>query len=312
VTFLRERKGVSGVISGVFLVGVAVMVFNVLAWQFFQYDAYRQTTLERDQREWERFNERIVISETGYGTYLRFKVSNIGAVAAHIVEIWLNDTTTSTPRHYSLANHITSNCSAWIGSGAERWIYTTIPLTVCNTYDLRIATERGNTCIVLKFTPSGGGAPSGNQNVPFVFPFRYGDWQYSTAGTDTTPPSENDESWTAAWELSDGLGGTKGPWFRIKLRNAVGSDVRILSKSHINFVASSGSSAMQSKASSDVYTEVNIPSGEEVWVVFKKASLNNIPDNMVYYVFLAVFYRPINPTGEEQGTMVAVLSVFVY
>ena len=305
----------SGIISGVFLVAVAVMIFNVLAWQFFQYDVYRQIAVERDQREWERFNERVIISDylnVGSASYLRLSIHNIGSAPAHIVTVYLNDTTANIPRALVLANYITSNCSTWITPGTEKWINTTISLTSGNLYDLKIATERGNIGVYLELVGGEGGqGPIGNQNVPFVFPFRYGDWQYSTAGSDTTPPGESDPSWTAAWELTDGLGGAKGPWFRIKLKNYVGSDVRILSQSHINFVASSGSSAMQSKASSDAYAEVYIPSKKENWIVFKRASLNNIPVDMVYYIFVSIFYQPVNPPGPKQGSIVAVLSVYV-
>mgnify|MGYP001036217598 CR=1 FL=1 len=118
MTFLRKRKGVSGVISGVFLVAIAVMIFNVLAWQFFQYDAYHRTALERDQREWERFNERIEITDVGYGSYLRFKVRNMGGVTARIVTVYLNDISSNIPRTLVLANYITS-CLLYTSDAAD-------------------------------------------------------------------------------------------------------------------------------------------------------------------------------------------------
>jgi len=325
VTFLRERKGVSGVISGVFLVGVAVMVFNVLAWQFFQYDAYRQTTLERDQREWERFNERIVISETGYGTYLRFKVSNIGAVAAHIVEIWLNDTTTSTPRHYSLANHITSNCSAWIGSGAERWIYTTIPLTVGDAYDLKIGTERGNIGTTFKFASTM--TPTAGQVSPFTFSFAAGDFQY------VYYPANNWNSPLGAWIINQGK--DKKAVFRLKLTNGYQSTAKLHSSCVLNWLQIPIVSPGQQGAphvtyrcyilkpestpyNPQAYTSYSqtIGPGEAAFFYFGAYSeggndLQTLSDgaNGDYHIFVAIFYKVDgDPTGVIYGATVAIIA----
>jgi len=309
VNLLRKRRGVSGIISGVFLVAVAVMVFNVLAWQFFQYDAYRRIALERDQREWERLTERIMISDVGYGSYLRFKVFNTGAVTAHIVEIWLNDTTTGTPRHLSLANYITSNCTAWIASGAERWIYTMISLTSGHSYRLKISTERGNIAVALQFYNEP--TPTGVQYMPFTFSFGYNDFQYanSTAPYQDNPPPESSDKWSAAWELKKAYG---SPWFRIKLRNGADTDVQIETRSHINFVTSTKTS-VESKANADSYEVVDIPKEQEKWIVFKKANIGNIPNDSVpatFYVHVAVFYHP-SPSGSSRGTTVAILSVYI-
>ena len=324
MTFLRERKGVSGVISGVFLVGVTVMVFNVLAWQFFQYDAYRQTTLERDQREWERFNERIVISETGYGTYLRFKVSNIGAVAAHIVEIWLNDTTTNVPRHYSLANYITSNCSAWIGSGAERWIYTTIPLTVGDTYDLKIGTERGNIGIMPKFLSSL--IPSGGQVSPFTFSFAAADFQY-IYGSQTWSNARG------AWIINQGSGSFVV--FRLKLTNGYQSTARLQTSSVLNWLQIPPGKINPGQGASPHITyrcfilqKDSIPSNPQKFTsqsigpsesdffyfgsdVEADKTLNALTSgaNGDYHIFVAIFFTiDGDPTGTVYGATVAIIA----
>lgn len=250
-----------------------------------------------------------MITGIGNGSYLHFRVFNNGAVTARIVEIWLNDTTTNTPRHLSLANYITSNCSAWIGSGVERWMYTTISLISDHTYDMKIATERGNIAIAPRFKTTSESTPTGYQPVPFTFAFGFNDFQYSTAGG-ATPPPENDPSWQPAWELDQDFGWT---WFRIKLKNTAGSDVQIETRSHLNFVTSTKPS-VESKANGDAYQTVDIPLGEERWIVFQKIDLGRIPDADcpgTFYLFFALFYHPINPTGPSRGTCVAVLSVYI-
>lgn len=300
VNLLRKRRGVSGIISGVFLVAVAVMVFNVLAWQFFQSDAYNRIFQERQQREWERYNERIEISNVDYGFgYLRFKVSNPGAVAAHIVEIWLNDTTTNTPRHLSLSNYLTSNCSAWISSGAERWMNTTILLTYGHEYSLKIATERGNIAVAPNLKPTTE-TPTGYQPVPLTFGFAYDDYQYNTV------PDIGDPNWMRAWVFTVPGGNL---YFRIKLKNTAGGDIVIETRSHINFVISSGSSAMQSKANSPLLNPVTLTEGSEGWLVYAAIPSTKFEQGtMQYYAFFAIFYHYTSRPTETLGTMVAVLA----
>jgi len=307
LTLLRKKKGVSGIISGVFLVALTVMIFGALSWQFFRGDQYNQIMLERQQREWERYNERIAITDTGYSKYLRFKVSNIGGVTAHIVTIYLNDTTSNIPRALTLEDYITSNCSAWISSGSDAWVYTTILLTPNHVYDLKITTERGNMGILLK-VKAGGEGPTGNQPVPFVFAFGFNDWQYSLA-PGTTPPQEDDQSWAAAWYLKQSM----NAWFRIKLKNTSGKDVQLETKTHLNLV-NAGKSPLETQANNEAYQTVDVLLGEEKWVVFKRTDLKNIPDQNLpscFYVFIALYYHPINPTEDSRGAAVTVLSVYI-
>jgi len=297
VSFLRKRRGVSGIISGLFLVAVAVMVFNVLAWQFFQYDAYHRIALERDQREWERFNERILISDVGSGSYLRFEISNIGGVAAHIVTVYLNDTTANVPQSFGLNDYITSNCSAWVGSGAKRWIYTTIPLVFGNVYDLKVTTERGNMGIVLKFKASGSETPEGTQFVPFTFSFRPEDYQWS---------SYIGGPWNNAWVFT---ASGSNVYFRVKVKNTAGGTVVVETRSHVNIVITSGASAMQSKANAALTSAVELAEGSEGWLVFGPIDKNKFDQGTFqYYNFFAVFYHYLSQPSVTLGTTVAILA----
>jgi len=217
VSFLRKRRGVSGIISGVFLVSVAVMIFNILAWQFFQYDAYHRTVLERDQREWERYNERLLIMEVITGTSnLNFTVRNYGAVTVHIVDLFLECLINGTNKYYSL--------DIWIGSGTTKRVIGP-PIEPGLVYDFRIGTERGNV-----FAPSGQyivnePQPMGGQSTPFTLSFLTNSFQYIRKG----------ETWSnnakPAWYITS----EKGSYivFRLNITNMYQSDVRLLSGCHL-------------------------------------------------------------------------------
>jgi len=308
MAFLGKRKGVSGIISGVFLVAVAVMIFNVLAWQFFQYDAYRQIAVERDQREWERFNERVIISDylnMGNASYLRLSIHNIGSVSAHIVTVYLNDTTANIPRALVLSNYITPNCSAWIPAGEEKWINTTISLRSGHRYDLKIATERGNIGVYLKLVggEEGGRTPQGTQPVPFVFSFRPEDWQYAQS---TSGP------WSNAWLINPLPGGGSDPiYFRLKIKNTAGGAVQIATITHLNFMTTSGSNNnMVSKANTGLPNSLNLADNEEGWLVFSSIPRNSFESSLTYYyVLVAIFFQYTNPPSGILGTNMGILAV---
>ena len=293
MNLLRKRRGVSGIISGVFLVAVAVMVFNVLAWQFFQQDAYNRIEQEVRQREWERLSERIEISETGSGSYLRFKVSNIGGVTAHIVTVYLNDTTANSPKSYVLKDYITANCSAWISSAAERWIYTTIPLTADHVYALQISTERGNLAVAQKFNPTQTLTPGGYQPMPFIFGFGYNDFQYSATG----PPQGYD--WKPAWIVR---GAPIKPWFRIFLNNTYAKAVKIVSISCLDAYENDN----WGKRAYPLQSELIIEAKSGQWVIFNPS--NDALGQGQYYVFVLVYYHFTDNPSQIFGSSVAVLA----
>ena len=311
MNFTHRKRGISGIISGIFMVVVSMLAFSTFYWQYVQQDHYNQVVLNRMQREWERFNERVEISDTAMsGSYLRFKVRNTGGVTAHIVTVYLNDTTANTARDLILANCITSNCSAYIGPGTERWVYTTIPITPGDTYDLKVATERGNVGIVSRFT-AGQQGPTGTQMVPFTVSFLADDFQYNTVQNPDAP------GWQGAWVFT---APSQDIWFRIKLRNTSGREVVIETRCHLNVVTSqdqgggpSGGKAFESKAfCTSSNTPVTIQKDTEQWVVFGSIPSNKWWNGVYqYYVFIAIYYHNTNPLGPTLGATVGLLAIEV-
>jgi len=87
------RRAVSGAISGMFVVLIFVAAVSALLAYNTSLDRYNQAVSERNLMEWERLNEKIVISAAERveedGT-LNATIQNIGAVTAHLVSLWLS------------------------------------------------------------------------------------------------------------------------------------------------------------------------------------------------------------------------------
>ncbi|MGC8849802.1 MAG: hypothetical protein ACP5QI_04945, partial [Candidatus Bathyarchaeia archaeon] len=85
------RRAVSGAITGMFVVLIFVAAISALLAYNTSQDKYNQAVSERNQREWERLNEKITIpaaERLDDGT-LNATIQNIGAVTAHLVSLWL-------------------------------------------------------------------------------------------------------------------------------------------------------------------------------------------------------------------------------
>lgn len=293
MSLLRKRRGVSGIISGVFLVAVAVMIFNVLAWQFFQADAYNRLQQERQQREWERSNERLIVylPESGISK-LNFTVRNAGAVSAHIVDLFFVFKN-GTSLYYPL--------DIWIAPGRTKIIADVGPkLITTDVYFFQIGTERGN---VFAPIPTGSGGisnepkPGQGQAMPFVFPFGYNDFQFST----------NNVTWQPAWtQMQSGT----YPYFKIYLNNTYSKnvivkvdDTRISLYPDLDFM-----SEVVAKTKIDWYIAAN--SGR--WIFYDKTG-SKLPGAFKshLFVFLQVFYCFADKQTEIYGTTVAVLAVYL-
>jgi len=323
VTFLRKRKGVSGVISGVFLVAVAVMIFNVLAWQFFQADSHNHLVREAQQREWERFNERLAIVNVELGTvYLNFTVKNYGAVAAHVVDLFVKFSN-GTYQAYTFPD-----VNTWISPGNTTRIIGPNKLKLQSTdiYDFQIGTERGNL-----FSPGQAPIinklqPGGDQKVPFTLSFVPESYQYISQG----------QTWASAkpaWYVV----APKGSYvvFRINITSTYQSDVLLLSGCHMLFVTpdpqgnlnaaykpyivkvettiGSGNTVLPFPAEGQV-----VPAGKSRYLYFSAKTengtdatqlINSAADNN-HLNFVGLFYKVVNdPTQTTFGATVAIIAI---
>jgi len=291
MSLLRKRRGVSGIISGVFLVAVAVMIFNVLAWQFFQYDAYHRTVLERDQLAWERYNERLIVYLPEVGvSKLNFTVRNYGSVSAHIVDLFFI---------FNNGTHLYYRLDVWLGPGALKRIADVGPtLQLTDVYYFQIGTERGNTTGPI---PTGSGGisneptPGQGQAMPFVFGFGYDDWQYLNSSS----------QWTAAWRLPKT--GSIGE-FRIILNNTYNAPVTIHLQTRLAYYPEDWASSSAVYSINTVKTgSLKIPAKSAKTIYFGP---NPCQFNKArYYCFVEIFFYLDNPS-QVYGTQVGVLTCY--
>jgi len=97
--FLRDTKGISTAIGTVLLVlAMFAVSSNVFMWTISQNTVYSETVRESHQTDTDRFNEKVIASDANYtvwGNNVRIEVTltNIGAVAAQMINLWIFDTT---------------------------------------------------------------------------------------------------------------------------------------------------------------------------------------------------------------------------
>ena len=280
----------SGIISGVFLVAVAVMIFNVLAWHFFQYDAYQRVILQRDQREWERFNEKLVVYLPDKGiSRLNFTTRNVGSVTAHVVSLYfsfINETRYS----YTI--------EAWVNLGGYKRIQDVGPPLIANdTYYFQIGTERGN---LFGPVPEGSGginnqpSLSQGQPMPFIFLFRYHDFEYLNSSS----------QWTPGWRLPKAVSE-----FRVVITNACEKVATIYAtQTRLAFYPEDwASSAAVYSVNVGKTGSMTVPvKGEKIVYFGPQSSQFSKPR---YYCFIEIFYYLDNPS-QIYGTQVGVLVSF--
>jgi len=146
--FVQNKRGVSTVIGAVFFVLVLLGGFSMIIWEITEYDNYMQVVNERDQLEREKQNEIIEIASVYViGDSLNISVVNNGAVAAHLVDLWVteyvDETTVNWHDLFQIDYYVNSgNIISGIGQDIE-----TLVVDSEFTYVVKVVTERGNIAI---------------------------------------------------------------------------------------------------------------------------------------------------------------------
>jgi len=305
---VRRKRGVSGIISGIFLVAVTVMIFGAMVSQYSLFENYNSAVQRAEQRAWERYNERLVIvGVTANSSYLNFTVTNCGSVTAHIVDVFLRFVN-GTNKLYTI--------DVWIAPGSSKQIVAyNIRLGLNDKYDFQIATERGN---LISPTPvnqagsqyyyyynggyyyynnPGGTTPGGYQPMPFIFGFGYNDFQYSTASASGP--------WSPAWIMPKG----SRPWFRVLLNNTYSKDI-VLQGTHTRLVFYQDDQWQPRQAVTLVNTPISAKSG--VYVYFDRIP-NQFPNtaNQHLYAMIEAFYYFTDNPSQVMGTTVTILAVYL-
>jgi len=249
------RRAVSGAISGMFVVLIFVAAVSALLAYNTSLDRYNQAVSERNLMEWERLNEKIVISAAERveedGT-LNATIQNIGAVTAHLVSLWLSaydgNREPQWQQQYSIdiwmspgevKHYLGQNIYNYIlirpGQAGNPTTFVKLPNATW-VYGIKIVTERGNAATYILQPPPREGAPIqfNGQPVPLIISFNQESFQYTTKGLYPV--------WKAAWVKPRGTTGDH-QIYRVNVTNVSGKDIVLLSSSHMRQEADDGSDA---------------------------------------------------------------------
>jgi hypothetical protein len=285
MNLIHRKRGVSGIIGGLFLVVVTVMIFGAMAAQYGMFERYNETVEKAQQRAWERFNEKLYLSSWEKGvTKLDFKVKNYGSVTAHIVDVYL-EFVNGTRTRFSV--------NLWVNPGGTVRIFGAGPNLLANDqYYFQIATERGNLVGPTEATISNVIRPGASQPMPFVFGFGYQDFQYWTGS-----------EWKEAWALPSGsiIAG-----FRVFLNNTYDISTTLQDPhTRLGIVLDDFQSA--NKQYAIIEGNQVIPAKSGIYVYFGALG-SKLTSNSHHYVFIELFYK-LEGSTQLMGTTCGVLAV---
>lgn len=166
---LKSRKGVSGVISGIFVILICFLTLGALYTFAATHDRYNQVVNERSKLNWEIETEKFAIldGQRNDDGALNLTVFNYGGVAAHIVDVWVThrNSSGSWQKLYSsdfwlnpaetIQNFGEQNVTLLPNGIQHEDINLSQPVVEGINYTVKLVSERGNTVsYLIKYEPS--------------------------------------------------------------------------------------------------------------------------------------------------------------
>jgi hypothetical protein len=209
--FVRAKKGMSTIFGALFFIILVLMGFNLMLWNFVQFDAYNHVVTTMSQRDQQASSENLVVVQPGAcdpgnltacvnpkSNNFNIMVTNLGGNSIIITEIYINNITGScisglacyfTNGNIQIGelNHLISVHGIGVGDGSG--------------YRIVLATSRGRQFSFYYPWPTtvsngggGGGGSTGGQfqsNVgPLVIYFDYSSFNF-TIGSQTLSQSRS-------------------------------------------------------------------------------------------------------------------------
>jgi hypothetical protein len=314
---LKNRKGVSGAISGVFVILICFLALGAIFVFAISQDRYNQVVNERSQLNWDIEEENFIIldGQRNDDNTLNLTLFNSGSVAAHIVDIWVTHRNGSGnwQRLYGsdfwinpaetmievgkqnvtqLPNGIQYNC-----------INLTQPVTQTINYTVKLVSERGNTAsYLIKYEP-----PEDEDEPP---PLRYvfGSMRVKYAGPNGNSSDRSDSDangWCNPWVPWDIISSAKiaehNVLIKINITNTCGHDVNFTSAGVV--YQSSGKQGQRQEYLGGVLpTPIFFYNGETKEVIFQLNynMQNNAPGDgfPITYVGMASFCTDKEPDAD--------------
>jgi hypothetical protein len=138
----RQRKALSSVVGGIFMVLLMAGAVNLTIWSLQQQDNVTSTIIQKANSSFDKFNEKIAIASVKVnGNKLNVTVSNSGGAASHLRAIYIvNQSSTPNPTEYryTLDNVVDGRASlANIGQSQN------IIATPKANYNIRVVSDSG-------------------------------------------------------------------------------------------------------------------------------------------------------------------------
>ncbi|OGD54000.1 hypothetical protein A3K80_00070 [Candidatus Bathyarchaeota archaeon RBG_13_38_9] len=161
----KGRKGVSGAISGIFVILICFLAIGAIFVFAISQDRYNQVVNERNRIEWEIQNEKFTITHAqrnDNGT-LNATIFNFGGMTAHFVDIWVtmkNGTSNESLQKLYKVNYYINPAAELSEIGAQNvtllpsgqevsCINLTEPVVANINYTIKVVSERGNVASYL-------------------------------------------------------------------------------------------------------------------------------------------------------------------
>ncbi|HZY93710.1 MAG TPA: hypothetical protein VFE98_02485 [Candidatus Bathyarchaeia archaeon] len=214
----RSKKGMSTIFGGLFFVILILMGFNLMLWNFIQYDAYNRSITSMALRDQQASSENLVVNnpgavDFGAGTF-NITVTNLGGSSVLISRIYINNlsptgstqcstssaispcTVDSTPSTTSCVNGVScyfTNGNIQVGELNHKIKVTGLAINDGSGYKVILSTTRGRLFSFyypwpVTVPPSGGGQFVTNIG-PLNIYFDYYSFNFTQNGSATSQPA---------------------------------------------------------------------------------------------------------------------------
>ncbi len=319
----RSRKGISGVISGIFVILICFLAIAAIFIYAINLDRYNQVVNERHQVNWEIENENfeIIMGQRNSDGRLNITVFNYGPVTAHLVDIWVTHKNQSGvwQKLYAV-NYWLDSAETMTMIGFDNATELPSGTIVSNislpqavdsgvgiNYTIKLVSERGNVAnYLIRYIP-----PEDN---PSTYAIIIADVTDNFQFQDTINAYHN---WTSAW-IKPTSKQSEHPIYRVLLNNTTEKDIALQngsymvilgqSEKYVRFIVSS-SIDVDNTDPTPVFSSQTIPAGGSTYVYY--APDRTAPDVGVWVgdssggYFHVSFTMCFNYVGETENRIIS-------
>ena len=257
--FAGRRKGIGTILGAGYFIIIVLAIFNLIMWEFTQYDAYQQLVNQMNQVDQDRISENLQFLDPALtdfeslesGKYsFSLAIRNAGGITTNIARIYFVNCSDTSPNSLTIIEKGTSGVNyftnGFINPGEDNHkitVVTTLDMYTASTraepFYIHVATERGR--IFSSFYPIAQALPPAG-SVPYIdigplrFVFDYSSLNYTTINQQTPAP---------AWRIPNLGTGTNIMFFVKVIDIDTTSDIKLLKYCVFDCIEMSASGASQ-------------------------------------------------------------------